>query len=223
MAVVVSGDTIDRCVEGAAAAHQRLLSVLDERMAAGGFDPRAPSHLPGWTVGHVLTHLARDADGLVVLFEAASQGRVGDQYQGGVAQRDADIEAGADRSAADLIVDLRRSVWALEAAWVACSAEGWAGRGRCGEAGVAVADLPFRRWREVEVHGVDLDLGLTFEDWSPEYVRWELVRQEMTWRARMPMGLSSLPREVLALPPPVRLAWLLGRVRIDGLPEGSGR
>jgi maleylpyruvate isomerase len=39
----------------------------------------------------------------------------------------------------------------------------------------------------------------------------------MLWRARRPMGLTPLPAEALALPPATRLAWMMGRVEIDGL------
>jgi hypothetical protein len=36
------------------------------------------------------------------------------------------------------------------------------------------------------------------------------------------MGLSGLPQEALNLTPPLRLAWLLGRVHVAGLPEVEG-
>jgi len=35
---------------------------------------------------------------------------------------------------------------------------------------VGLAPLPFRRWREVEVHLVDLGIGLTPADWPQELV-----------------------------------------------------
>jgi hypothetical protein len=41
----------------------------------------------------------------------------------------------------------------------------------------------------------------------------------MTWRATHPMGMTGLPQAALALPPAQRLAWLLGRVEVEGLPE----
>lgn len=215
-------DDVDRCVEGAAAAHQRLLALVDQRLASDELDGTAATLLPGWTVGHVLTHLARNADSFTGLIEAAAEGRVVDQYPGGQRQRDGDIEAGAVRPADELVGDLRRSIWRLEASWASCPADAWSGRGRIGGVDVAIADLPFRRWREVEVHSVDLDFGLTFENWSHEYVRRELRRQEMHWRARTPMGLSGLPQEALNLTPPLRLAWLLGRAHVAGLPEVEG-
>ena len=83
--------------------HVRLagtLARLDDASA------RRPSLLPGWTVGHVLTHLARNADSHVRLVQAALRGEVGDQYPGGNPQREADIEAGAGRPAAELVEDV---------------------------------------------------------------------------------------------------------------------
>lgn len=216
---------LDRCVEGAAAAHQRLLGHLD-RLIEGGADEAAtvarPSLLPGWSVGHVLTHLARNADSHRRMFEAAERGEVGDQYPGGLEQRTHEIDAGHDRRLSQQRDDLRRAIWALEAAWSSCTEEAWRGSGRSGGAAVPIAELPFRRWREVEVHHADLDLGVSFEDWTPEYVRRDLVRQQMAWRARTPMGLSGLPARALELPPAARLAWLLGRLQVEGLPSITG-
>jgi maleylpyruvate isomerase len=40
---------------------------------------------------------------------------------------------------------------------------------------------------------------------------------EMRWNARRPMGLTGLPPEALAVDPTTRLAWLFGRVEIEGL------
>ena len=60
-----------------------------------------------------------------------------------------------------------------------------------------VADLPFRRWREVEVHLVDLGLGLTPDDWPIEFAD------------------RALPRLLAGIPdrtdPRTLAAWILGR------------
>jgi len=52
-------------IEGCKLAHQRLRSVLAD---VDDTDIGQPSNLPGWSVGHVLTHLARNA-------EAVSRGK----------------------------------------------------------------------------------------------------------------------------------------------------
>jgi maleylpyruvate isomerase len=67
--------------------------------AIGGLldaDVRAPSPLPGWTRGHVLTHLARNAEGGTRLLEWARTSVPSYEYES-VAARAAAIEQGAGR------------------------------------------------------------------------------------------------------------------------------
>ena len=66
--------------------------------AAGISDEQArePSSLPGWSRGHVLTHLARNADGLRNLLIWARTGVVTPQYPS-FEVRNQEIEAGAGR------------------------------------------------------------------------------------------------------------------------------
>jgi maleylpyruvate isomerase len=93
------GEAIELC----RAAHARLMAtvadVTDEQV-------RSPSRLPGWTIGHVLTHLARNADGHSRRLDGALRGADVPRYPGGSAQRDSEIDAGAPRPAADIITDL---------------------------------------------------------------------------------------------------------------------
>jgi maleylpyruvate isomerase len=206
---------IERDIAGATAAHRQLEAAirgLTDDVA------RSASLLPGWSVGHVLTHLARNADSHVRMIDGASRGEVWEQYVGGAAGRTAEIDAGADRPAADLVADVYAANAALEASWTAADEITWAGQGMGTIAGpIAIDDLPFRRWREVEVHHVDLGLGHGVADWSSEYVRLELVRQTRTWASRRPMGLTDLPAAALHLAPHDRLAWLIGRLEVPGL------
>lgn len=223
---------VNRQVEGAAAAHQRLLDALDpvdggDNGVGGLTDDMVTrdSRLPGWTVGHVLAHLALNADGLARLFIAAEAGEVGDQYPGGLAGRNADIERFANRSATEHVAAIRQSIYGLEGAWNRARV-GWTGSGRLGTGVVVpVADIPLRRWREVEVHMSDLglrELSLDGHDlWSGDYVRHDLRRMTMQYNARGSMGLAGLPAPVMALPPAARLAWLLGRLDVDGVPPAG--
>ena len=71
-------------VEGCAAAQAAL---LDDIADLSDDVARRPSRLPGWTVGHVLTHIARNADSLVWRLEGAARGELRDQYPGGLEQR----------------------------------------------------------------------------------------------------------------------------------------
>ncbi len=206
---------LDRDVELAAAAHQRLLGALDQLVAHDELDVTAPSRLPDWTKGHVITHVTNSGDGHALILEAAAQGLVGHQYPHGVEGRAADIAAGASRPAGEQVEELRRSIWRLEGLWATSA---WEGHG-IGPSGheMPVRDLPFLRLREVAIHHVDLDIGYEFADLPDVYVRLELRRMEMLWKARQPMGMTPLPAAALAAPPHLRLAWLMGRTAIDGL------
>ncbi len=207
-------DGFGRDVQGAAAAHAHLvadLATLTDEQAA------QPSLLPGWSVAHVLTHIARNADSHVIMLEAAIRGEVASQYPGGVDQRNADIEAGADRTAAALVADVVASNSALEASWAAMTPETWSGQGLGVFGPVAVDDLPFRRWRETVVHQADLGLSYTWRHWPADYVRLELARMTMLWASRKPMGLTTLPDAGMALADHERAAWLLGRTSVEGL------
>lgn len=203
-----------RDLRGAAAAHGRLVAHT-----AGLTDAQARqrSLLPGWTVGHVLTHLARNAESHIRMLEAANRGQVVPQYPGGRDRRAADIAAGARRLAAELVADVGDTIERLEACWAAMTPEGWQGHGETADGVAPVNDLPFRRWRETEVHHADLGLGYGWAEWPEDYVRLELQRQTMLWDSRRPMGLTGLPAVALAVPEHVRLAWLLGRAEIHGL------
>jgi maleylpyruvate isomerase len=206
-----------RSIDGATAAHRRLLDAVTLLAELGELDLRRPSLLPDWSVGHVLAHLARNADSHVRLLDAGARGEQADQYEGGMEGRAAEIERDAVLDLVTLVADLGRSAADLEHRWATMPADAWQGEGRSVAGAVALSDLPFRRWRETDVHHVDLGLGYTPDDWPAAYVRLELVRMEMLWAARRPMGLTAMPAAALAAPPAHRLAWLLGRGHLDGL------
>lgn len=193
----------DDAVAGAVGAHRRLFETLagvDDDMA------RRPSLLPDWSVGHVLTHLARNADSHVRMLEAARQGQAVAQYPGGFDQRAADIEAGAGRSAVVLVEDVRSSAARLEQAWAAMTPEAWDGHGlRAGGEVWPCRQLPFHRWREVEVHHADLGLAFSFAEWSEGYASAELEAS----LPNLPDRLDGAGRRRLA-------AWLLDRAADPG-------
>jgi maleylpyruvate isomerase len=203
-----------RDVPGARRAHEQLARTLDRVVAA---DLGAPSRLPGWTVAHVLGHLAADASSHERVLLAAARGEAVERYPGGPAQRDAEI-ASAARSPDALVEAVRTTAGALEEAWRAMTDASWAVVAIAGGAREPVSGLPFTRWREVEIHHVDLGLGYEPDDWPGDYVRLELANAVMVWRANQPMGLTQMPSAALALSPARRLAWLAGRLPVDGLP-----
>ena len=101
-------------------ATQRLLG---DTIAVSDEDWRAPSRLPEWTRGHVATHLARQADGMVRLAEWARTGERQEMYAS-PEHREAEIEDGAGRSGLELQIDLDTSAGRLTEAFEALDEAG---------------------------------------------------------------------------------------------------
>src|SRR5947199_2888238 len=102
---------VSHSLDRLAAATDRVLATATALSEA---QAREPSLLPGWSRGHVLTHIARNADGMVNLLRWARTGTQTPMYAS-AESRAADIEAGAGRPAADLAADVRESAAALSA------------------------------------------------------------------------------------------------------------
>jgi len=198
--VITTRNAIELCL----ASHQRLIATVSQIDDAR---VRKPSILPGWTVGHVLTHIARNADGHVSRLEGALRGEDVPRYPGGSAQRDEDIEAGAGRTAEELLDDITSSAVRLQETWRRCETEGWPNSHLMATDKWRTQESPLRRLREVEVHHADLGLDYTAADWPDLYVQWELAAT-----------LPSLP-ERLEGDDKTRafLNWLIGRA---DLPPG---
>lgn len=154
------------CIAAQARLHATIAGLTDD-------DVRGPSLLPDWSVAHVLTHLARNADSHVRMVQGAARGDVCWQY--GPDQRDREIEEGSTRGAAELVADVHGSAQALEDAWAALTDDVWAaGESRTNAGTFPIALQVLRRWREVEFHHADLGLGFAYADFSPTYVEREL-------------------------------------------------
>lgn len=189
-------EDIHEDVAACAASHARLLAAVEGLADA---DLRAPSLLPGWSVGHVLTHLARNADSVVRRLVAAVERRQVTQYEGGAEGRAADIEAGAGRPASQLLPDLAEACSAVDALLPVLADEVWEREVLAGNGPktVPASRLVYSRWREVEVHHLDLGRGYRPEDWPPELVR-----------RMLPELLGTLPGRA---DPSALLAWATGR------------
>src|SRR5581483_10528514 len=94
---------LDAVMAACQLSHRRLRHTLG-RLDDG--DEARASRLPDWTVGHVLTHLARNAESHIRILDGALTGEHLEQYPGGVDQRAADISAGAGRPAMQLVDDV---------------------------------------------------------------------------------------------------------------------
>jgi maleylpyruvate isomerase len=188
--------------------------------------PSAPSLLPGWSRGHVLTHVARNADGMVNLLTWARTGVVTPQYASAEV-RAADIEAGSGRPLHALIEDVRDSADRFTGAAGELRAEHWMTELALPGGAQIAALIPWRRLREVEVHHVDLAAGYRSQDW-PESFGHRLLHEvsgglrgvDLTVRA----AGTGHELQVGAGGPPVVLgsvadlaAWLTGRSGGTGL------
>jgi len=214
-----------------------LASVRDatERLltAVGKLDNASvteSSRLPGWTRGHVLAHLARNADALVNVFEGRPM------YVSGEA-RDADIERDAPRPLDAQLADVRESAARLQDAWAVPG--DWS---RTVELRNGITDsasrVPFRRWVEVELHHVDLGIGYELEDLPAEFTERETeflaarfaghpdvppTRLTDGTRAWSTGREASAPEVTVTGPPADLLGWLAGRREGTALSTEGGR
>jgi maleylpyruvate isomerase len=125
----------------------------------------APSLCDGWTRGHILSHVARNAEAIGRLADWAVTGTRQEMYPGGAAGRDADIEAGAGRPPEALCTDVADTAAALSPRLRALHGELAVDEVEMrGGMRVSPLQLPFMRLREVVYHHVDLDAGFTFAD-----------------------------------------------------------
>jgi maleylpyruvate isomerase len=206
---------------GDGAAHLRGLMT---RMGDDAF--RAPSALPGWSRAHVLTHIARSADGMVNLLTWARTGVPTPAYAS-LEQRSADIDAGAARTPAGIRDDVIASSDRLAQVVRKMPREAWSARvtnvqGR----EIPASDIPWMRAREMWIHAVDLDVGASFADLPAPMLAelltevasmmgekadcpgLRLVAPERAWATR------DVPDPVtVSGPAPELVAWLLGRSR----------
>lgn len=210
---------------------------------------REPSRLPGWSRGHVLTHLARNADALVRLLTWAATGTVTPMYAS-PESRDADIEAGAGRGAEHLLTDLRESCerFAVQAARM--GPQQWSAPIEARRGGPQPAAwIAWWRLEEVLVHHVDLGAAYSPAHWpagftepelalvasrfnnpvfTPDSPAFRLHAEDEGEDAHAWYGVHSDPHD--AATPLVRgpsaalVAWLIGRSNGDGLnvePHGA--
>jgi len=131
---------------------------------------REPSLLPGWSRGHVLTHVARNADGGRRLLTWAHTGIEQAEYPS-MRARAEEIEAGSGRAAAAIVADVRRSAARFAIEYAMMPAEAWqrvvSWTGGLERAAARAADS---RLTEVLVHHVDLRAGYRPADWPPGFV-----------------------------------------------------
>jgi maleylpyruvate isomerase len=186
------------------------------RTADGLTDAAAASRLPGWTVGHVLTHIARNADSFTNLLTWARTGVITPQY-GSWEARVADIEAGAPRPMPEQVSDLTAACERFAAAVDAMPPEAWthAVQPTVGPE-MPAAQVMWSRLREVELHHVDIGAGYRPAEWPEAFAvrMMHMLVKDMADRADAPRVRLRIPE--------IGHDLSLGPSSSDGAPDVSG-
>lgn len=153
-----------RWIETGTSLLDRALDALDDAQFA------EPSALPGWSRAHVLAHLAGNARALLNLVTWARTGIETPMYSS-PEQRRTDIEHGAALPPAALRADVRATAAALDDAMAGLDDRAWSGPVRTAQGRtVAAGEIPWLRAREVLIHPVDLNAGVTFADAPADFL-----------------------------------------------------
>lgn len=195
-------------------------------------DYAAPSALPGWTRGHVLAHLALNAEGLAAALAGIVEGGRTPMYASQEA-RDADIEELAGQEPTEIRTRLLGACTDLADAIAAIPDDGWdtSIERTPGGRTFPAAAVPGMRLREVEIHHADLAAGYDRTAWPPAFTA--LLLDGMTTRISAGAGLTAHAtdlgrRWMLGAGPTVSGTaadlgwWLTGRGDGEGLTSDSG-
>ncbi|MFI6454449.1 maleylpyruvate isomerase family mycothiol-dependent enzyme [Streptosporangium amethystogenes] len=156
-------DTLRWMAQGTGIFFGALITLPDDRLAR-------PTALDGWTGGHLLAHVAANADALVNLAHWARTGEETPMYSS-PARRDADIEAGAARPAAELRTWAAQAAETLEARLAELDEQQWTRQVRTAQGRyVPAEEIPWMRAREVMVHAVDLGAEVGFDDLPADFL-----------------------------------------------------
>jgi len=205
-------DFTDPMVEAAdlVTAHQ---ACLDHLRSHGDIEAAKASRLDGWSIGTVVTHVARNADSHVSMLAG------GPQYEDGWDGRERLITGNAHLTWDEIVDDFCDAADRVERAYeaqtdwtvdvlmlVGCRPAGY---------------LPLARRRELEVHRVDLGLGYELGDVPGDFVERDLRFLEIWWHSTNPHDDRSLPAAIAEADTLTRWSWLVGRLEVDELaPSG---
>lgn len=177
-----------RLIDELPSATRRLLATA-ERLT--DTDVRRPSGLPGWTVGHVLSHVARNADALGNLCDWARTGVPKPMYAS-AESREAEIVAGAARSAVVQAEDLAATSSRLQENFRSLPDAAWTAEVTWPNGKTRTADqIVVSRLTEIEVHHVDLGLGYSFDDIPAETRDVLLGYASARWQTELGVVLRS--------------------------------
>lgn len=135
---------------------------------------REPSHLPHWSRGHVVAHVALNAHGFARALRGLRTGEPTPVYDS-QEQRNADIEAYAGGSAAELASLSQMACLRIAGELRLIKAVGTVERTPGGRV-MSVVDVVEARWREVEIHHADLNVGYSPADWPIDFAAYLVER-----------------------------------------------
>lgn len=207
---------------------------VDTVSALSDEELRAPSALPGWTRAHVVTHVARNADALTNLLRGAQALEVRAMYPS-QEDRDAAIDAGARRSAEELLTDVVAACGRWQQAANELPAAGLEAEGTSRPEGppFPVRRVGTMRRTEVEVHHADLGAGYAAADWPADFVaalmkrrrrelaeagialRWEATDTGESWDTGEGPEVTGSAADLVW--------WLIGRGTGEALTCSDGR
>jgi maleylpyruvate isomerase len=165
----------------------QALTQLDDESA------RRPSVLPGWTRGHVVAHLSRNADAFTQVLRQVAAGEPAHMYASTDA-RGADIEETLGTHDVDgLRQDAEQACARLARELIACDSDPASPYSRLAgdEATWPLASVGSRRRAEVEIHHADLDVGYRPADWPADFSI-AMVKQRQDEMAALPRGCPSM-------------------------------
>ncbi|BDU03596.1 maleylpyruvate isomerase family mycothiol-dependent enzyme [Nocardia sputorum] len=201
--------------------------LLDTIRGLGESAVAEPSLLPGWTRGHVLAHLARNADSLVNLLLWAHTGVEIPQYASAFL-RDADIEAGAPRPLAEQLADNEAAATRFLGLARSLTDDAWRAQVRTRQGRpIPATEVLWMRLQEVEIHHVDLNAAYSPANWPAPFVA-RILPQAAADLTRLTADtapsftiqatdtdytatIGASPTHTISGPASSLAAWLLGR------------
>jgi maleylpyruvate isomerase len=160
-----------------------------------------PTSLPGWTRAHVVAHVHSNAEALRRLVAWARTGEESRMYAS-PAQRSEEIERGSRLDPDELRALVHDSAAALADDLAGLTTAQLDNRVITAQGrSIPASEIPWLRCREVGVHAVDLDAGVTFADLPDEFLA--ALVQDVIVKRTANSQLAAMA------------AWLTGRARTD--------
>jgi maleylpyruvate isomerase len=176
--------TLETITEAHQCLNEFVSSLSDEQL-------RSPSRLPGWTVGHVVAHVALNARAFERAARSAMASSPSTMYDS-VDSRNADIERHSTLTTTEATLLVSAACAAMEAVWgelftgvdsgtFPASILDTQTATASGHPEFEINQIMLRRLREVEVHSIDCGIRTrSIDSWSSSFVDADIVSQFAT-------------------------------------------